>query len=734
MKKLLSILFALLMLVKPAAAADFITCTCTITNAPTVHGNTITVNGSTRAWTNSVVTPSSQILTNNTIGGSATNLFNHFGTYKVQRITTERSSTNAVKFHGFDAVVSVSANWATVVCTTNVSTNTWVVTVPFEIMVATNRTIVASQLTLDLTRYSTNAFNQNSNLVSELVGLTNAQTISGIKTFTGASVHSSSGQTWTGGTISATIGRLTNGYATNMFFDKCFLTNGINYGNAFSSVGSAANAEQFGASASATTNFATAVGATAAALAQYATAVGGGALADGVDATALGSGATAGGSNSVALGSLTIASKLGSVAIGNAAESTHTNSVALGASAATTENNQVMLGSSTVNYIYANGRVFTPTGYTNATHIGTNVVTAGIHFTRLDNTSLANGNNAAVDIGGTAGGSRTYVKVSGPTAVFSINGIAGGANGRFVKIENSTGFNMTIVNDSGVDPTAANRIYTGTGSDVTITNNPGFALFSYDSAVSRWKLENGPSTSVAGVTSVALTAPTAVFDIAGSPVTGSGTLAITFDTQSANTIFSGPTTGAAAAPTFRALVAADIPISLNGVIAANGITNTAATASRFVVTDANKGHASTGTSVNLSDTLSDETGTGNAVFSASPTFTGTITAAAITASDNVVISTAGKGLQIKEGSNAKMGTATLVDGTVTVSTTAVTANSRIFLTRQSSNGSTVFGLLSVGTVTAGTSFTITARASTDATILESGDDSVIAWMIVEPAP
>lgn len=68
------------------------------------------------------------------------------------------------------------------------------------------------------------------------------------------------------------------------------------------------------------------------------------------------------------------------------------------------------------------------------------------------------------------------------------------------------------------------------------------------------------------VTSVALTAPAAVFDVAGSPIVGAGTLAITFDTQAANTSFSGPVTGAAAAPTFRALVDADVPddITING--------------------------------------------------------------------------------------------------------------------------------------------------------------------------
>lgn len=60
------------------------------------------------------------------------------------------------------------------------------------------------------------------------------------------------------------------------------------------------------------------------------------------------------------------------------------------------------------------------------------------------------------------------------------------------------------------------------------------------------------------VTSVGLSAP-GIFTVSGSPVTGSGTLALALATQSANTVFAGPTTGSAATPTFRSLVAADIP-------------------------------------------------------------------------------------------------------------------------------------------------------------------------------
>ncbi|MER7794889.1 hypothetical protein [Streptomyces sp. NPDC097640] len=87
------------------------------------------------------------------------------------------------------------------------------------------------------------------------------------------------------------------------------------------------------------------------------------------------------------------------------------------------------------------------------------------------------------------------------------------------------------------------------------------------------------------------------------------------------------------------------------------------------------------------------------------------------------IATAGRGLMVAEGSNAKMGTVALTAGTATVSTTAVTANSRIFLTNQALGGTA--GFLRVSARTAGTSFTITSSSGSDT--------STVAWLLVEPA-
>ena len=76
------------------------------------------------------------------------------------------------------------------------------------------------------------------------------------------------------------------------------------------------------------------------------------------------------------------------------------------------------------------------------------------------------------------------------------------------------------------------------------------------------------STGSGTVTSVGLSLPS-LFSVSGSPVTQSGTLTATFANQNSHLILAGPSSGSAAAPTFRALVGADLPAptpsSLGGV-------------------------------------------------------------------------------------------------------------------------------------------------------------------------
>lgn len=115
-------------------------------------------------------------------------------------------------------------------------------------------------------------------------------------------------------------------------------------------------------------------------------------------------------------------------------------------------------------------------------------------------------------------------------------------------------------NTNARTPTAHAASHSNAGSDaVTITNLAGFpgggTTFLRDDAT--WAAPAGSGT----VTSVDLAMPTAIFDVAGGPIVGAGTLTVTFDNQNANLVFAGPSSGGAAAPTMRSLVEADTTLS-----------------------------------------------------------------------------------------------------------------------------------------------------------------------------
>lgn len=89
---------------------------------------------------------------------------------------------------------------------------------------------------------------------------------------------------------------------------------------------------------------------------------------------------------------------------------------------------------------------------------------------------------------------------------------------------------------------------------------------------------------------------------------------------------------------------------------------------------------------------------------------------------NVNAITAGKGLTVKGGSNARIGTATLTAGSVVVANTSVTASTVVLVLSQSDGGTP--GWLRCSARTAGTSFTITSSSGTDT--------SKVAYLLVEP--
>lgn len=156
--------------------------------------------------------------------------------------------------------------------------------------------------------------------------------------------------------------------------------------------------------------------------------------------------------------------------------------------------------------------------------------------------SLTWDDNGAVSVG----------SLTNNSGSLSIVGGSGSAFATTIKCNNAASYNFNL-------PTTA-----GTSGQLLTSGGGGASNMTWTNA------------HLGTVTSVALTVPS-FLSVSGSPVTSSGTLAVTLATQTANTVFAGPTTGAAATPTFRSLVAADIPslsatyVLQSSVGAANGV-------------------------------------------------------------------------------------------------------------------------------------------------------------------
>lgn len=148
--------------------------------------------------------------------------------------------------------------------------------------------------------------------------------------------------------------------------------------------------------------------------------------------------------------------------------------------------------------------------------------------------------------------------LTGTTAVLSNpTGMLDGQPIRWRLVQDATGGRLLTLG------TAFNTTAVGTITMSATANAVDYLGAVYRSSSGNWDVvaflrQDGGS---AGVTSVALTVPS-ILSVSGSPVTGSGTLAVSLATETANTVLSGPTTGSAAVPTFRALVTADVPTTL----------------------------------------------------------------------------------------------------------------------------------------------------------------------------
>lgn len=192
----------------------------------------------------------------------------------------------------------------------------------------------------------------------------------------------------------------------------------------------------------------------------------------------------------------------------------------------------------------------------------------------------------------------------------------------------SSGGQIRLYSDSGnktglvaPDSLAASVYYTlpsadGASGQVLSTNGAG--ILSWTTV----------STGGAGtVTSVALTAPSSILSVSGSPVTTNGTLDIALVAQGANQVFAGPSSGVTPlAPTFRSLVFEDLPLIptnrlLGRASSGTGVIEAITPASGILT------WLQTPTSANLAAAVLDTTGSGSLTFATSPFFSTSVTLA-----------------------------------------------------------------------------------------------------------
>lgn len=413
-----------------ASATDRITTTITFTNNP-ADGNTFTFNGAARTFKNTVATPATQIAIGASFAGTATNFYLQVSAYPYGGgVVVSQTATNVVQLLGAVGqaiTASMAGTWGTITYSTQAVAVANTIRVPFSAEpTASVRTNNASQLVSDINTYSTTALSDTAPATANLVNKAQAQTITGNKTFNG------------------NLNTFTNASMELYLSDISLFTNSILYLASGAYMQFEDNVSILDALGNTRWAFSTVEG-----------------------------------TNKVAT-LIDITNRLtGFKAAANtwsAGQTFNGNNTFSGT--------QTLSGSANISGGYLNGTGGTNNALTNATSRGTHTFTAAVQFTRVNNTSLANGNNAGIDFGSET----VFVKIkAGPTGAFTINGIAGGANGRMLKIYNATGQNMTIAYDSGVDATPANRIITMTGADVTGTGNSA-AEFVYDSDSSRWVL------------------------------------------------------------------------------------------------------------------------------------------------------------------------------------------------------------------------------------------------------
>jgi hypothetical protein len=163
--------------------------------------------------------------------------------------------------------------------------------------------------------------------------------------------------------------------------------------------------------------------------------------------------------------------------------------------------------------------------------------------------------------------------------------------GTGITVTNGAG-SITIANAGVTSNVAGTGIsVSGATGAVTITNT-GVTSIVAGTGVSISGATGAVTVNNTGVTSVALSVTGPLFTVSGSPVTTTGTLTATLNTQTTNTVLIAPN-GSTGAPTFRQLVLADLTASALKLYTENPSTPTAPVATGANATAQGSGASAT---------------------------------------------------------------------------------------------------------------------------------------------
>lgn len=535
MRKLFTLLFLLAFVgIASAQSTNRITVQLTVTNA-TTNGFAFILNADQRTVTNTP--PSSTwFTTNHTIAGSASNLYNNIvaNPFTRARVYGYTNGSNTIYIRG-DLGVAMAAsalsNWLHISYSTQVFSSGLVdVRVPIASETANQATNIASLLVSGIGVYSTNTFATNATALANHISVgpsvqvlvndvfTNGHVTGGavsnlyLTNISRANINllMATNYNLLGGTASnatltnvawfnGTIGGTTNGRFYNAFITNSPAVQTTNltafggylsniYGHSIiitnlSAPGATNYTVQIGELAEASALYATALGYAAGALAAQSVAIGGAIVGtNGGTSIAIGNSADVTNVQAIAIGNQAKAYGRRAVSMGREATATASNTVAIGYQASATNFNQITLGNAS-HYLNVPGRIEDAT-YTNSTFKGTNVWSGSVIYTPSVNTGLANGYNSGIVLG-----TNVWLQLSGPSAAYTNVGFAAEPSGAYHKLSFDNPVSaVAILDNSGLEATAANRIRTGTGGVLVLTNNPAWADVIYDSSVSRWRV------------------------------------------------------------------------------------------------------------------------------------------------------------------------------------------------------------------------------------------------------